>query len=482
MENIKNNADGAIKQYQSTIQRYKLALKVLSDMSRSLEIEMLKMESSMQPVVLARGVSKIPDELLAAILCSVFEPWDTEHGRFKPRPEELRLVCKRFKHIVDTQPSLRCYLDSTMTGGEAERCLTRSGTVGLKIHLDNGQPHFAPFVDAVLPQAHRWQEIHFDYRHSSGPKVMQAYQKLKNLNLPLLQKLVLRNSTKRNAAESIYSTWTTPNLTRVVFHGETPRKFAGKTNLLECELVDDEGGDEVPKYIPHLSAFLSASTSLTSLRLTVRDAILENSHYDGVEGVHMPNLRIFQAFLSFPSFDMMEDEMDTVDDYGNAIYSFISSLRAPRLEHVAVTVENEEVWADITGDFLINLVESQGKNKSLRRLEFTQMDTRIEIHDFKIFSNLKHDGCAVLTGLSIKDKAARDTSAESSTPHCRFLRKLHLKDCSLSVGALRGLLRIFTNSRIYPKFENLVLTRCAGFKKETLRGLVGSEYISFEDD
>jgi hypothetical protein len=150
------------------------------------------MELEIQPTVLSRGIAKIPDEVIALIMRSLYEPWDPCE-REKPQPEDLRLVNKRFKNVVDSQPFLQCFLTSDMSRAEVSRRLDRIGThVGMKIHLDDTHSNFCKFVDLVIPQISRWEEVYFNYEESIDDNVKRAYTKLENLTFPRLVRILLR--------------------------------------------------------------------------------------------------------------------------------------------------------------------------------------------------------------------------------------------------------------------------------------------------
>jgi hypothetical protein len=72
------DAEVTIRQYQSTARRYKMALTALASMKNSLKIRLVEMNFVMKPVVLAHGISTIPDEILARIFECIYEPWSEE--------------------------------------------------------------------------------------------------------------------------------------------------------------------------------------------------------------------------------------------------------------------------------------------------------------------------------------------------------------------------------------------------------------------
>ena len=454
-------------------------------MARSLESELNRLEDEMRPIVFSYGLTKLPDEILALILKDVCEPWDTgdPDEQFESRSENLRLVCKRFKHVVDTQPFLRRYIYSSMSTVQIEDRLKGSGTVGLKIQLHAEKPNFKALVDAVVPYADRWEEVHFDYSKSEDPKTKKALTSLKKLNLPRLAKLIVRNYSQGSSAESIYSTWSTPALIHSSFRDETPYKLKNKSSLLECELEYDGEHGDIPKYIDRLSSFLEAASALTRLSISLQDIQLDDVCSEYVTCIELPNLQSLEVSVKFLPFDPIEDEMDVVDAYGNVFYALVSRLKLPKIENVRVTTEAEDMWLDTTGDFIDNLLESISSKQSLRTFEFIQQGPRLDFSDWmfsKIILPLRHNGSATFGGLAFDNDSTYKTNSKRSTT--RLLRKICLKDCTLPLEVLRTMVKLFSDKKLYPNFENLVLIRCSGFKKRDLKGMKGASLVVLEDE
>ena len=69
--------DSAVLKYLEVLHQFKLARAALTAMSRSLELEIFKFRERMQPVVLQRGIAKLPNVILGQIILDVvFRPDD----------------------------------------------------------------------------------------------------------------------------------------------------------------------------------------------------------------------------------------------------------------------------------------------------------------------------------------------------------------------------------------------------------------------
>lgn len=282
------------------------------------------------------------------------------------------------------------------------------------------------------------------------------------------------------------SKWQTPLLDEVVCYGGIPSGLGAKKGIKSLEfVVNDLGWDMEPGYFNRLSEFLVATTALTSLQLCISEIEDEGASSKNRKRIHLPNLKKLDVFFCFDEFNPNEDGMDRVDELGNALYRIISQLKTPELEQLIVTVKHDACWDDFTNQFLINLLRAQTKSPFLRRIEFTQKRTLLQIGAsslLNILRNLHLEGTAVQAGISFEEGSTVRLAGEMPKEASRNLRRLHLKDCSVSANDLRVLLKVLAKRDIYPKFEALVLTRCSGFKRDMLRVTEGLEYVSFEDE
>jgi hypothetical protein len=472
------NVDEAVMQYQTTVRRYKIAIEGLSNLSRSLEIQMRKLDAVMRPVVLANGIGKIPDDVLARIFECV--------GGLTPR--KLRTVCKRFKEVADSLPSLRCEFSSDMPIRWTKAHLNEQARLGLRVRIDKrnagNREAIAIFAKTLAPHAHRWEELRF-FHVDFSDKVNQPYRELKSLDLPRLEQLTLWSENWK-AADKIYSTWTVPKLRRVVLNDGVAMELPGKSNILECDLVIK--GYDIKDYIPRSSKLLESLTSLTTLRLTFRAASLVGTFDRKVAPIHLPNLRSFEADLYFTRFsngDKYDHELDDLSDTGEAIYRFIYELVTPQIEELRVNVSHDTCWNDYTTEMLRDLFREHGKSSTLRRLEFTQEGYRLDANDS--FRSIFGSPCncnVVLSGVLFDNSSHYGFKLKA--PKCDEgvlgLRTLTFKNCRLSIIAIKELLKLYTTSGLYPNFERITLSQCAGISRESLRGVVGSEYVVFSDE
>lgn len=463
-----------------TARRYRSALEALTNMARSLESELNRLEDEMRTTVFSYGLSKLPDEILTLILVEVCEPWDTNHIRPESRSEKLRLVSKRFKRVVDTQPAFRGYIHGCMTTVQIEDRLKRSRDVGLKIHINVKSSNFRALVDAVVPYADRWEELHFDCPLSVDFQTKKALSKLKNLNLSRLTKLVVRNCDPyRRPVESIYSTWSTPALVYSSFRDETPYKLENASTILECELVHYGQGSDIPNYITRLSWFLSVASALTRLSISLKDVFFFPGHTETLGSIELPNLQSLEVAVEFVPSESWNSSR-TRSRSGNVFYRLIQRLELPKIENVRVTVETEDMWDHTTCHFLRLLLGGLGRARSLQTFEFIQQGLRLDLPDLRIIPLLEHNGTATFGGLTFRGDGISWFMSKRSIPG--LLRKLHLKDCTLPPDTLRIILKLFSGENSYPNFENLVLTRCSGFKKRDLKGMEGAFLVAFEDE
>jgi hypothetical protein len=278
-----------------------------------------------------------------------------------------------------------------------------------------------------------------------------------------------------------------PKLRRVQFNNGVPKELPGKSNILECDLVIES--DEFVNYIPRVSQLLGSFISLTTLRLKFQGASLPDA-YEIEEGQpQLPNLRTFHTDMHFREFDESDKEMYneyTWSDFGEAIYRFIIQLVAPRMEQLSVTVRHSTCWDSCTEDFLRDLFRTFGKSSTLRTLEFIQGDHRLsaDSHCFESIFGCPCNSNVVLSGQNFVSSERSHFKLEVPEHGERGLglQTLTFKNCRLSTGALEALLKLYTTSGAYPKFEGITLRQCVGISRESLRGVVGSEYVVFNDD
>jgi hypothetical protein len=374
--------------------------------------------------------------------------------------------------------------------GRIERRLNQQAQIGLRVkigqhseHSDNSADYIVAFTKTLVPLAHRWEYLQF-YHIKHTDEIKQAYENLKSLNLPRLERLAIW-SEDWEAADDIYSTWAMPKLRKVILNNGVPMELPRKSNILECDLVIEN--DVLKNYIPKFSRLIDSLISLTTLRLVFHGASLKDSYEEEMGPFHLPNLRTFHADLYFREFN--DNDYDSYDEYtlsdtGEAINRFILHLIVPRMESLRVTARHGTCWNEWTREFLCNLFYMYGESSRLRTLEFIQEGDRLSAdHWFKFIFECPCNGNAVLSRLMFNssDRSMFELAIPDHDEGVHGLRTLTFKDCRLSIGALEALLKLYT-SGLYPNFEGITLMQCAGISRESLRGVVGSEYVVFNDD
>jgi hypothetical protein len=349
--------------------------------------------------------------------------------------------------------------------------LDECGQVGLCVKIDTRftGPYsvFDAYADVLNPHAHRWEELRF-YQVSGYEEAKLAYDKLKSLNLPRLERLVLW-ARIWNSRGNTYSTWTMPNLRRIVFRGDVPLDLPGKADLLECDIVLK--GERIP-FTPEINNFLGSTTSLTTLRLTYSGDAFEYINYSNRD-IRLPNLRTFIAELQI-GFDSDDKDVSNSDQ---AVLNLMYLIDAPQLEELSVMLRQ----ADLSYlGFLNRLLRTYGKTSSLQTFTFTQVP---ESYGSLIYDALDVDnplnGNIVISGLCIPFRT--DLLFPNHQGGTYGLRTLTFKNCHLSKAEFGSLLKLYTTKEWYPNFEGIILEQCKGVAREVLGGIVHSECVFIRD-
>jgi hypothetical protein len=346
------------------------------------------------------------------------------------------------------------------------------------VEIDTNWDH-AAVVKTLVPLAHRWEDLRFHHIEDTD-NWKQVFEKFKSLDLPRLERLAIW-SENWEAAEDIYSTWTMPKLRRVIFNNGVPKELPGKSNILECDLVIESYGFRIN--IPKVSKFLDSFISLTTLRLEFKCALADSGGFE-MRSTYLPNLRAFHADLYFYTGGRWHDKHSPSNV---AIYCFIVQLVAPRMEQLRVAVRHDASWDGSNEGFLCSLFRAYGKSSTLRTLEFIQEDGGLgAIWPDSTFNSIFGCPCksnVVLSGLLFdsSDRSIFKLEIPNHGEGVLGLRTLTFRNCRLSIRALEALLRLY-KIEFYTNFEGITLTQCAGISRESLRGVVGSEYVVLSDD
>jgi hypothetical protein len=362
-----------------------------------------------------------------------------------------------------------------------KRRLDECGRVGLQVKIPSHYSRdmhnvISAFADALIPHAHRWEEFHFF--HLSLPRTLeQVFDRFKSLNFLRLERLVLE-SQQWDATDKLFSTWTMPNLRRIVSHDGIPWELPGKAGLLECDI--ELAVYPIPRFMQKISGFLGSLTSLTTLRLTHMGSTIGRPPYNITSPICLPNLRTLDVHIRFG--DMKLKYGDIVEESGRAIIKLVEHLEAPQLEELFVHLYHHvEYSIFITSDLLKDLLRMHGKTGSLQTFTFTQ-ESRTGEYGFdypSVFEN-PCNGSIVISGLRLNYHEHPDFSSYQGGTY--GLRTLTFRKCDVSADALEALLKLYTTREWYPNFEGIILEECDGVTWEDLAGMAHLEHVFIRDD
>ena len=484
MEKGQGRTDKTVQEYQKVLHQFKMARAALTVMSQSLEVEMCKFREEMQPVVLSRGIAKVPDEILARILLLSTTPkynWDVGGSYY------LRIgqVCKRFNSIIINQPEVWSYVSSKMGSEELATRLHRSRAVGLKVYLvdDLGvSDRRAGFISALkelLKHAARWEFLVLglsDSKRLGSFDELGSKREFPRLRHFSIAKTIQNYKDARLDICTMCKSWTTPQLCTLFSEVILPTvPIAAKVTDLRLQVSTDTW---MLKYLPRMLNMLSPT--LTYLWLGFDSVQLVG---DEDLKVQLPCLQGMHLDFSFCIFDDDDkEERCQFDEDIERTYKF-ALFNTPELEHLTVTLSSAIIWPWLMNDFLYRLSELQRDSAKLRYLNV--------VHDefsLRRTYDAETDILEVLCGLSavefinisnmLVEISPSTVSKTVSLEGKRFrLRQLHLDRCIGTKKQIEGLLQVLTSSTTFPEFERLVLSNCTGFKWEELVGLKGLEYL-----
>jgi hypothetical protein len=341
-------------------------------------------------------------------------------------------------------------------------------------NLKDVQSITSAFADALIPHAHRWEEFHFF--HLKYPRTMeQVFDRFRSLDLPRLERLVL-DSQQWDDTDKLYSTWTMPNLRRIVSHDGIPLELPGKAGLLECDIVLE--GYCIHPFMRKISGFLGSLTSLTTLRLTYSKATFLLPFYIA-SPIRLPNLRELDVRMCFGV--MVLDSGDIVEESGEAILKLVERLEAPQLEELLMTIYHVETSKAMTCYLLDDLLRIHGKAGSLQTFTYIQEG---QIADDSIESVVENpcNGNIVISGLDLCRCYYKHPDLSSHQGGTYGLRTLTFRKCKISTDAMEVLLKLYTTREWYPNFEGIILERCDDVTWEDLAGIAHSEHVLIRDE
>lgn len=485
MERGQGRTDKTVREYQKVLRQFKMARAALTAMSQSLELEMYKFREEMQPVVLSRGIAKVPDEILARILLLSTTPkyiWDVGGSYY------LRIgqVCQRFNSIIINQPEVWSYVSSKMGSEELATRLHRSRAVGLKVYLvgdlgdSDRRARIISALKELLTHAARWEFLVLglsDIKHLGSFDGLGSKREFPRLRHFSIAKTIQNFKDARRDIGSMCKSWTTPQLCTLFSEDIFPKgPIAAKVTDLRLQVSTDTWTFEC------LQSILNAlSPTLIYLRLGFDSVRLGGDEDLKVQLPCLQGMHLDFRFCGF--YDDDREQCSEHDEDIERTFKF-ALFRTPELEHLTVTLSSAIMWPWLMNDFLYRLSELQRDSAKLRYLNV--------VHDefsLRRTYNAETDILEVLCGLSAVEfinisnmlveisPPSYDRKPTSLEGKCFRLRQLHLDRCIQTKKRIEGLLQFLTNNAAFPEFERLVLSNCTGFKWEELVGLKGLEYL-----
>ncbi|KAL5494666.1 hypothetical protein ACEPAI_127 [Sanghuangporus weigelae] len=179
----------ALKSALDLLKSLEAAKEALDHMARSAgrRLEILKKE--LQPSFFHYGIHSLPEETLIDIFMFVVDG----HNPFRKNLPEVALssVCKRFRSLVLNEPRLWSCLTSEMSYNNIMRHLDlcKDAPLTVIIRESSWSAQLCSFIDAIKPQASRWESFHFieDNFSYSSSFAENMEKRFGNMDLPKLK-------------------------------------------------------------------------------------------------------------------------------------------------------------------------------------------------------------------------------------------------------------------------------------------------------
>lgn len=162
-------------------------------MSRSLldvQDSICAAEYEKRRVVLAHGLSSLPDDILRLIFAEVT---DALGRRSWTTPFRLSSVCRRFRSVVVSSPSMWSFVSTDALKREAiDLCLRRSCNVGLSLEIQGGRNVADDFYILVKRHCERWESLDIHLREDSD--LDGVFSDMQPIALPRLKDMTISHA------------------------------------------------------------------------------------------------------------------------------------------------------------------------------------------------------------------------------------------------------------------------------------------------
>ncbi|TDL16263.1 hypothetical protein BD410DRAFT_902122 [Rickenella mellea] len=144
-----------LRSLRYSLEDVKLCMEALNSIRSRLTKRIRDLQKRCKPSVLADGIERIPDEILAGIFESGHQT--SEHSKF---PLRVSRVSRRFRQVSFRTPSIWTRLSSRHPGDQIEAFISRSGQCDLHVELwDPPLDELRSSLKLIAPHSCRWSSI-----------------------------------------------------------------------------------------------------------------------------------------------------------------------------------------------------------------------------------------------------------------------------------------------------------------------------------
>ncbi len=222
-------------------------------------------------------------------------------------------------------------------------CLARSIGSALRVQIALVPPDrilrqhgtgLPPYLDAILPTAHRWQSLDFEGPPHETVTSTMLLDRCTELDLPDLERLqytvgIVNNIEDDVPGRHIYSTWRTPKLREVSFRNVVPLPFT-RCSIRSFTLELPKHDWRLTARLEKLQSFLRESPTIEVLRISSLYLTHSNAPYQ-FPALTMRNVQEFCVHCSFDS--------STVNPTMHPFAQFIQSLSLPAVSLFKIQVD-----------------------------------------------------------------------------------------------------------------------------------------------
>ncbi len=322
-----------------------------------------------------RSLMTLPDELLSITMR--FACASQPHCLPSERTMDLLSlshVNKRFRYLALGMSDMWANISPRLSPMLIEAWLAWSKCAGLRIEVSPCSRFklLDPYMDKVIPVAHRWRELVLDYSSSNREVRKILLHRCDVLDLPNLERFEFeyRGSTySDDETRPVYLSWRTPKLQEISFRGIVPKPFQGASiKVVTMEFQHNRNYFRSLNLHPFHS-FLRATPSIEKLRVDFEIPVgfLSNQVTEAFQSLTMNSVHTLELSCRY-SFSW-------VTDRPLPFHFFMQSLDCPNLRRVYVLfrIENfdrEGLGGDIDiSDLVFGLIPASVEPSPIQDLE-----------------------------------------------------------------------------------------------------------------